>query len=193
VSVAPPLVPGESEAKYASLAARVVAAEKPEDAIEEILTQDFIDDTWDIERLRRFKVGILKASIIEGIQTVMNRLGCHSIGSKKWAAGDKGAKKEVERALTAAGLSIDEVTATTFERKIETFAQIDHMLASAEARRNGARREIDRHRSVRSAAVRYTLDGVEAVGNSETLKAAKSLEQRGDDEQTTTAGQQIQR
>ena len=82
---------------------------------------------------------------------------------QSWAAGDKSAKKEVARALTAAGLTIDDVTATTLERKIKIFEQIERMLASAEARRNNALREIDRHRSAYGAAIRRTLDEVEDV------------------------------
>ena len=95
----PPLVPGESKDKYANLVSDVVAAAKPQDAIEEILIRDFIHATWEIHRLRRFSAAILKASANEGMQTVLNRLGYHSIDlSKKCAAGDKSAKREVERA-----------------------------------------------------------------------------------------------
>jgi hypothetical protein len=55
------------------------------------------------------------------------------------------------------------VTATTLERNINKFEQIERMLASAEARRNNALREIDRHRSAYGAAIRRTLDEVEDV------------------------------
>jgi hypothetical protein len=168
---APPLAPGESEAQYLSLAARVVAAAKPRDTIEELLIRDVIDLTWDVLRLRRIKSGILKANMNEGVQEVMSRLGYgegpnyaypREIG-QSWAAGDKSAKKDVARALAAAGLAIDDVTATTLERNIDKFERIERMLASAEARRNNALREIDRHRSAYGAAIRRTLDEVEDV------------------------------
>jgi hypothetical protein len=72
---APPLAPGESEAQYLSLAARVVPAAKPRDTIEELLIRDVIDLTWEVLRLRRIKSGILKANMNEGVQAVMSRLG----------------------------------------------------------------------------------------------------------------------
>jgi hypothetical protein len=78
-------------------------------------------------------------------------------------AGDKRARKEVTRALAVAGLSMDEVTATTLELNLETFERIERLLSGAEVRRNNALREIDRHRSAYGAAIRRTLDEVEDV------------------------------
>ena len=63
--------------------------------------------------------------------------------SSRWMAGDKSARKEVEAALHKAQLSIDDVTAKTLECKLDSFERLDRMLASAEARRNNALREID--------------------------------------------------
>ena len=60
--------------------------------------------------------------------------------------------------LNEAGLAIDEVTAKTLECKLDSFERLDRMLASAEARRNNALREIDRHRDALGAAVRSSID-----------------------------------
>jgi hypothetical protein len=65
----------------------------------------------------------------------------------RWASGEKSARDEVAAALEKAQLSIEDVMAETLESKIDTFERIDRMLASAEARRNNALNEIDRHRS----------------------------------------------
>ena len=54
-----PLLPGEQEAEYATLIARIVAVAQPRDAIEDLLTRDVIDLTWEVFRLRRVKAGIL--------------------------------------------------------------------------------------------------------------------------------------
>jgi hypothetical protein len=64
-------------------------------------------------------------------------------------------------ALRAAGLTIDEVTAKTFESKLDSFERLDRMLASAEARRNNALREIDRHRESLGRAMRQAIDEVQ--------------------------------
>jgi hypothetical protein len=165
----PPLLPGEREADYVNLIARVVAVARPRDAIEEFLTRDVVDLTWETFRLRRVKAGILKASISTGVERVLDDLGYGPENSfdntqnlaKKWAAGDKNARKEVQAALDKAGLTTDEVTAKTVESKLDSFERLDRMLASAEARRNNALREIDRHREALGAAVRQTIDEVQ--------------------------------
>jgi hypothetical protein len=69
-----PLLPGEQEAEYATLIARIVAVAQPRDAIEDLLTRDVIDLTWEVFRLRRVKAGILKASIHTGVERVLNGL-----------------------------------------------------------------------------------------------------------------------
>ena len=71
---AAPLLPGEQEPDYANLVARIVAVAQPSDAIEDLLTRDVIDLTWEIFRLRRVKAGILKASINTGIVRVLDDL-----------------------------------------------------------------------------------------------------------------------
>ena len=102
-----PLLPGEQEAEYATLIARIVAVAQPRDAIEDLLTRDVVDLTWEIFRLRRVKAGILKASVNTGVEGVLNGLGQGPVLSfdyneklaKKWAAGYKDARKEVKAAL----------------------------------------------------------------------------------------------
>ena len=166
---AAPLLPGEQEPDYANLVARIVAVAQPSDAIEDLLTRDVIDLTWEIFRLRRVKAGILKASINTGVERVLDDLGYGPEISfdyteklaKKWAAGDKNARKEVQAALDKAGLTTDEVTAKTLESKLDSFERLDRMLASAEARRNNALREIDRHREALGGAVRHAIDEVQ--------------------------------
>jgi hypothetical protein len=109
------LLHGEKEADYVCLAERLIGAAKPKDVIEELLTRDVIDLTWEIFRLRRVKGGILKASMNTGVIEVLKGLGHGSELSfgyreelgKKWAAGDKNARKEVDTALAKAGMTID--------------------------------------------------------------------------------------
>ncbi len=181
-----PLLPGEQEADYANLTARIVAVAQPRDAIEEFLTRDVIDLTWEILRLRRLKAGLLRASIGSGVRGVMESLGYEErqgYGSARklaglWAAGEKRAQKEVAGALQKAQLTLEDVMAETLESKIDSFERFDRMLASSEARRNNALREIDRHREVLGAATRQAVNEIEdaqfrdvetGVVNGETL------------------------
>ena len=170
VTIAPaPLLPGEKKADYSDVAVRVVKAANPRDAIEEFLIRDVIDLTWEILRLRRIKSGILKASMNTGVSEILKGLGhgprsslfyAQELG-EKWAAGDKDARKEVEAALAKAGLTINEAMAKTLEKKLDSFERLDRMLASAEARRNNALREIDRHRDALSRGARRSIEEIE--------------------------------
>jgi hypothetical protein len=61
IGIAPaPLLPTEAEADYLGVAARIVAIAQPKDPIEEFLTRDVVDLTWEILRLRRLKGGLLR-------------------------------------------------------------------------------------------------------------------------------------
>jgi hypothetical protein len=152
VGIAPaPLLPGEKQADYAEVALRIVRAAQPRDAIEEFLVRDVVDLTWEILRLRRVKAGIIRASAGDGVRLVLAGVG-HPYRegdalSHSWVAGNKRARTKVEAILTKAGMTIDEVTAKTFLSKLDSFERLDRMLASLEARRNNALREIDRHRA----------------------------------------------
>jgi hypothetical protein len=160
-----PLLPGEQEAEYATHVARIVAVAQPKDAIEDFLTRYVIDLSWEVIRLRRLKAGLLRVSIGSGIQPVMRSLGYNFVSAREiatsWAAGEKSAKNEVAAALKKAQLTMEDVVAETLEGKIDSFERFDRMLASAEARRNNALREIERHRTALGAAVRQAIDEVQ--------------------------------
>jgi hypothetical protein len=166
VAIAPsPLLPGEKQADYADVAVRIVRAAKPRDAIEEFLVRDVVDLTWEILRLRRVKVGILKSSMGHGVKQILGEIG-HPWDEKNqlseaFAAGDAWARKKVDAILKKAGLTIDEVTAQTLESRLNSFERLDRMLASAEARRNNALREIDRHRDALGGGVRRSIEEIE--------------------------------
>jgi hypothetical protein len=167
----PPLLPGEGEADYVNLIARVVAVARPRDAIEEFLTRDVIDLTWDIFRLRRMKAGLLRASAGKGVRRILStiedvndtydqaREADHFV--QEWASGRASVRREFAGMLKKAGLTMDDVMAEAFAKEIDSFERFDRMLASAEARRNNALREIDRHRTALGAAVRQVVDEVE--------------------------------
>jgi hypothetical protein len=165
-----PLLPGEDEAGYARLSARFLAAVKPTDFVEELLLRDAIDLTWDILRLRRMKAGLLRAAARKGVRNVLSTIGyakAFDLSGKadrftqEWASGKVSTRREFEEILKKAGLTMDDVMAQAFAQEIDAFERFDRMLASAEARRNNALREIDRHRSALGAAVRQVVDEVE--------------------------------
>jgi hypothetical protein len=184
VTIAPtPLLPGEKETDYETIATNIVVASEPQDAIEEYLVRDVIDLTWETLRFRRLKAGILRASMGAGVGAILDDVGFpydeRGALAEQWAAGDKSARKKVDAVLIKAGLTIDDVTAKTLSSQMDDFERIDRMLSSVEARRNNALREIDRHREAAGAAVRRAIDEVEDaefrdVDTGEIIKAPAS-------------------
>jgi hypothetical protein len=160
-----PLLPGEEETDYDTIAVNIVDASKPRNAIEEYLIRDVIDLTWETLRFRRLKAGILRASMDAGVRAILDGVGVpyedRGALAERWAAGDKNARKKIDAILTKAGLTIDDVTAKTLTSQMDNFERLDRMLSSAEARRNNALREIDRHREALGAAIRRKIDEVE--------------------------------
>jgi hypothetical protein len=120
-----PLLPGEQDAEYATHVARIVAVAKPRDAIEEILTRDAIDLTWEILRLRRMKVGLLRASMGSGIESIMKSLGyLPGLPEKLLPAGPpekRGRRMNSRGRFRRAQLTMEDVMAKTLEGKIDSF------------------------------------------------------------------------
>lgn len=161
-----PVLPSESNEAYLALAARVIASAAPKDGIEEILVRDIIDQTWEIQRLRRAKAGLLKLAWTNGLDNVLFQIGYERSDERRYLsencmAGKKRAQQTVHKALSEAGLSLNEVTAKTLEIKLDSIERLDRMLASAEARRNNSLREIDRHREAFGAGTRAGIEEVE--------------------------------
>ena len=71
--------------------------------------------------------------------------------------GDAGARAKVAQVLDRAGLNMDDVMAV-LEQNLDAIERVDRMLANAEARRNNALREIDRHRENFATAIRGIVD-----------------------------------
>jgi len=160
----PPLIPGEERIAYETLWQRVAAAVIPRDVLEEIWVRDVVDLVWDTLRLRRLKANLLLAAAHEGVQGTIKPLVGPFDGdelSNNWARRDPGALKEVGGLLSSAGLTIDAVMAFTLCRSLDKIEGIDRLLASAEARRNNALREVDRHRVALGAALRVAVEDVE--------------------------------
>jgi hypothetical protein len=146
----PAVLPGEDVARFEQLQARVLAAIKPQDAIEEILARDIVDLAWEIAR--RLKAALLRACAHAGAGSL----------AQGWVQGGVDAKVKVMRRLAAANLTIDAVTAETLTIKLDQMERFEALIASGEARLAATLREIDRHRSVWAELLQAAADVVEA-------------------------------
>ena len=82
----------------------------------------------------------------------------------RWARREPAALREVDRILTAAGLSMDVVMATAFSRNIATLQALEHLIATAEMRREHTLLLIERRRLGFGRELRRAVTQIE--GNS---------------------------
>jgi hypothetical protein len=158
-----PLIEGERSARYHSLFAGVSEALGPMDVLEQLWIQDIVDLAWEVIRLRGLKADLMSASAHQGMAQVLAPLvDAPQAIAEGWARRNERVVPLVEAALAKAGLTMDAVTASTLAARIGDFERIDRMMAAAEARRNAALRELDRHRSNLSLRLRRVLEAVEA-------------------------------
>ena len=155
-----PLFEYENSAGYDELLARVSGAIKPADIIEEIWIRDIVGLTWEALRLRRARAALLASNRYVGVRRVLVPM-CGRKGydlSEQFARREDEAVAAVDRHPAAAGLTMDAVLAHTMAEDIELVEKIDHMIASAEIRRNATLREIERRRSDLAARLRHATD-----------------------------------
>lgn len=68
----PPLLEGEDPDAYSALLAQVNGALKPKDILEQIWVRDFVDITWEIMRLKRFRPALIVAGYGDAIRDILN-------------------------------------------------------------------------------------------------------------------------
>lgn len=149
----PPLLDGEDEAEYTGFVEQCISAIGPEDAIERIWLQDFIDNMWDIQRLRRIKVSIVQAARKSGVKVLIGQFTGHDRYSAHaqniaddWSGGEPDALSYVSDLLQANGLNDDAIIAEAFRDQFKTLERIDGLVASYSYRRDAAIRELERRR-----------------------------------------------
>ena len=69
----PPLIEGEDAAAYRQLLARICAAVKPVDIIDEIFIADVVPSEWEVLRLRRLKWSLIRAGGLEALEDFLGK------------------------------------------------------------------------------------------------------------------------
>jgi hypothetical protein len=117
----------------------------------------------EVLRLRRLKANLMAATAYQGLEKVLEPLLEESGGwlPEEWAQRKPRAIKQVERILKSAGLTADAIMAHTLTESLDQFERIERMIAMAEARRNAALHELERHRAVLANTLRPTVEQIE--------------------------------
>ena len=162
----PPLIPDDDTSAYDTLLARVSAAVRPRDVIEEGWTREVVDLLWEAVRLRRLKAALMTACADMGLQSLLDGLKVHGDSTelaRRWAARELDAVGRVDAILDAAGLGMEHVMAQTLCQNIGEIERIERMIASLELRRAAALREIAGYRRQFAADLRRAAQDAETV------------------------------
>jgi len=155
------LLENEDAAAYDEIIARISAAVKPADFLEEIWVRDVVALVWEAFRLRRLKMCLTGTAAHHGLARVLSsflpRTAVNEIAAG-WARRDGECVKQVEGLLDQTGLTMEHVIAETLADRIDDIERIDRMIASAEQRRSAMLREIDRHRASLASLLRLASD-----------------------------------
>ena len=81
----PPLIEGEDAAAYDQLLARIFAAVKPVDVIDEMFTADVLSLEWEVLRLRRLKWSLIRAPALEALGNFLGKNLPHDLYSQDFA------------------------------------------------------------------------------------------------------------
>jgi hypothetical protein len=146
----PPLIEGEDAAAYDQLLARICAAVKPVDIIDEIFIADVVPSEWEVLRLRRLKWSLIRALGLEFLQDFLvghldydlysddfaddlaeilqdnlpqDQVNSAQTLARKYARNEAGAVDKVNEILDGIGLNMDRVLDDAKRRKARELVQ----------------------------------------------------------------------
>src|SRR5262249_43332616 len=111
----PPLIEGEDAAAYDQLLARICAAVKPVDVIDEMFTADVVSLEWEVLRLRRLKWSLIRArglGALEDSITICTRRTWRTILPKFFKTIFRNTRRKMLRRWRASVLGINRAPLT---------------------------------------------------------------------------------
>jgi hypothetical protein len=160
-----PLIEGEDAGAYDELLVRISTAVRPADIFEEIWVRDIVDLVWEAFRLRRLKACLMttgtRKALAKDLAPMVGWAQADGL-ARSWVARRPGAIGAVEEQLAAVGSGLEGVVAQALCMELGNIERIDRMIMAAEARRNAALREIDRHRATLGRQLRQAVLEAEA-------------------------------
>ncbi len=156
----PPVLLNEDVNVYYNLMDRFTKLIEPKDTMEWLWVKDMTDHTWEVRRLRRFKVLFVE---LRRDQWHHNK----QLLAVKWIEEDE----ESECAQVPVPDS-EKDSADLFMDLIDKYKSADQLIASAELRRDRTLREIERRREDLARRLRKASDEIIEGEGAEVTKAA---------------------
>jgi len=147
----PPLLRGEDAGLHNKLMSQFTNLVAPKDMIEWWWVKDITDHSWEIRRLRRFKVLFVE---LRRDQMAHNREMLATVGA------DEDAEDEDAEYVPVPAPDSEKDSAELFMFLIGPYKNVDKLIASAELRRDHTLREIERRREHLARRLRKASDEI---------------------------------
>jgi hypothetical protein len=170
-----PLAEGEDASAYDELLLRISSAVRPADIFEEIWVRDIVDLTWEVLRLRRLKACLMTVGARRALELDLRPLVGFDQAkglARGWAARVPDAARQVAEHFAANGIEMENVAAKGLGIELDSIERVERITMAAEARRNAALREIDRHRATLARRLREAVIEAEADAGADAGEAA---------------------
>ena len=132
--------------------------------MERVLAYDFVLYQWEVSRERILLANVMRTNQYKGLCEVLAPLMGLSQAktlSEGWFARKPDATEEVNKVLTAAGLSMDTVMAQTFSVELGVIERMNRMIEIKQRRRNSCLHDIFRHRETLGQTLRRAVQQLE--------------------------------
>jgi hypothetical protein len=140
----PPLLSTEDPQVYHDLLSRVVRVAAPRHMIDWILVRDFVDLTWEIQRIRRYKVMVIERERASQISAIQNQKSMPVMEISLWYEERK--PKRLQKKRLISGLNTESGSFRSFEQSLSTYERLERMLASLELKRHMLLRDAQYYR-----------------------------------------------
>jgi hypothetical protein len=146
----PSLLAGDNEEQFNQLESALIAHINPQDIFEEIWTREIVEYLFEILRLRRWKVRILETREKNALSRFMminygSPVGTETLLSQ-WIRREPEAEKKILELVSPVERSYEHVEANTVFFNLEAMSALDNLLQAAEARKDGAIKELELYR-----------------------------------------------
>ena len=167
----PPLLSSERLAEFQALHAAMVREIDPRGVIEELYVHDISWFVWEIVRLRRCRINIIKANHLGGLRHLLsdmiNEPGQFAGAAEqtaeelslKWFASKRG-KEEVRRTLKAYDLDDSAIEAAAIHQCLHELEALDRLMSNLEIRRDRALESIASYRLSFARKLREAGDNI---------------------------------
>jgi hypothetical protein len=149
------IINGEDPQVYEALLAQVGAAVGAKDIVDWLLIKDFVALTWDIQRSRRIRDGLMRDArsrvVFDVLRFAMRNETPRQRNAiaklhDRWRRGEETARQSVAELLAERGMSDADISARAFEKIAQELDMIDQQNERREHRRDRLLQEIERRR-----------------------------------------------